>query len=99
MLKWLIIRYLSLQTERTSMAMESVKVAAYIAAGICMGIGTIGPALGQGFVGGKACESIGKRPENAGIIMRAMFIALIIVETVAIYALLIALLLVIYVVR
>ncbi len=81
------------------MAMESVKIAAYLAAGICMGLGTLGPALGQGFVGGKACESISKRPENAGLIMRAMFTALIMVETSAIYALLIALLLIIYVVR
>ncbi len=70
-----------------------VKVASCIAAGICMGIGSIGPSLGQGFVGGKACESIGKRPESAGLITRTMVVALAFVESSAIYALLVALVL------
>lgn len=70
-----------------------VKVAACVSAGICMGIGAIGPALGQGFIGGKACESIGKKPESAGLITRTMVVALAFVESSAIYALLIALVL------
>lgn len=76
-----------------------VKVAAYVAAGICMGIGAIGPALGQGFIGGKACESMGKQPESAGLITRTMIVALAFVESSAIYALLIALILLFYVAR
>lgn len=76
-----------------------VKVAACIAAGICMGIGSIGPALGQGFVGSKACESIGKRPESAGIITRTMVVAMAFVESSAIYSLLVALLLMFVVAR
>ena len=40
---------------------ELTKAAAYIGAGACMGIGTLGPALGLGIIGGKACESIGLR--------------------------------------
>ncbi len=70
-----------------------VKVAACIAAGLCMGIGSIGPSLGQGFIGGKACESIGKKPESAGLITRTMVVALAFAESSAIYALLIALVL------
>lgn len=73
---------------------EWVKVAIYVSAGLCMGIGTLGPSLGQGFIGGKACESIGKKPEAAGIVTRTMVIALAFVESTAIYALLIALLLI-----
>jgi F-type H+-transporting ATPase subunit c len=76
---------------------EMAKVAAYIAAGACMGIGTIGPALGLGFIGGKACESIGKKPESAGMIMRTMVLALAFVESTAIYALLVSLLLLVFV--
>ncbi|MFH1644360.1 MAG: ATP synthase F0 subunit C [bacterium] len=76
-----------------------VKVAAYIAAGVCMGIGAMGPALGQGFIGGKACESIGKQPENAGLITRTMIVALAFVESSAIYSLLISLILLFYVAR
>lgn len=76
-----------------------VKVAACIAAGICMGIGSIGPSLGQGFVGGKACESIGKKPESAGLITRTMVVALAFVESSAIYSLLVALVLMFVVAR
>ena len=76
-----------------------VKVAACIAAGVCMGIGSIGPPLGQGFVGSKACESIGKRPESAGIITRTMVVAMAFVESSAIYSLLVALLLMFVVAR
>lgn len=78
---------------------EWVKVAAYISAGICMGIGTLGPSLGQGFIGGKACESIGKKPENSNIIIRTMVVALAFVESTAIYALLVSLILMFYVGR
>lgn len=76
---------------------ELAKVAAYVAAGVCMGVGTLGPALGMGFIGGKACESIGKKPESAGVISRTMFMALVAVESTAIYALLVALVLLFYV--
>ena len=78
---------------------EWVKVAAYISAGICMGIGALGPSLGQGLIGGKACESIGKKPENANVIVRTMIVALAFVESTAIYALLVSLILMFYVGR
>lgn len=79
--------------------MTWVKVAAYAAAGFCMGIGTLGPSLGLGFIGGKACESIGKKPEHSNVIGRTMLLALTFVESTAIYALLISLILVFYVGR
>ncbi len=67
-----------------------VKAAAFLGAAITMGIGTIGPALGQGFIGMKACESIGKYPESSGKVRTAMMISMGLVETEAIYALIIA---------
>lgn len=79
--------------------MESVllaKAAAYIAAGIAMGIGTIGPALGQGMIGSRACETMGKYPESASKVQGAMMLAMVLVETIAIYALLVALLLIFF---
>ncbi|MFA5075204.1 MAG: ATP synthase F0 subunit C [Candidatus Babeliales bacterium] len=80
-------------------AVNWVKVAACIAAGLCMGIGSLGPSLGQGFIGGKACESIGKKPESAGLITRTMAVALTFAESSAIYALLVALVLMFVVAR
>lgn len=76
---------------------ELAKVAAYIAAGVCMGVGTLGPALGMGMIGGKACESIGRRPESATIIRNNMLLAIMFVEAVAIYAFLIAIIMLQYV--
>ncbi len=70
-----------------------VKMAAYIGAAICMGIGTLGPSIGQGLIGSKALESMGKYPEMSNKIRTTMMIALGLVETSAIYAFIIALLL------
>jgi F-type H+-transporting ATPase subunit c len=70
------------------------KAAAYLGAAIAMGVGAIGPAIGQGLVGMKACENIGKYPESYGKIRGTLFLAMTIIETSAIYALLIALLLI-----
>lgn len=66
------------------------KAAAFMGAAIAMGIGAIGPAIGQGLIGMKACESIGKDPSTAGPVRTAMMIAMGLVETSAIYAVLIA---------
>lgn len=76
---------------------ETAKVAAYVAAGFCMGIGSIGPALGQGFVGSKACESIGKQPECANLVTKTMVLALAFIESTSIYCLVIALMLIFFV--
>lgn len=72
------------------------KYAAFLGAAIAMGIGSIGPAIGQGLVGTKACESVGKYPESADKIRMTMMIAMAIIESSAIYAFLVALLLIIF---
>ena len=68
----------------------AIKVASYIAAAVTISIGTIAPALGQGMIGMKACENIGKYPESAGNIRTTMMIAMGLLEYLAVYALLIA---------
>lgn len=72
------------------------KAAAFLGAAIAMGLGSLGPALGQGFIGTKAAESVGKYPESADKIRMTMMIAMAIVESSAIYAFLIALLLILF---
>ena len=71
-----------------------VKCAALLGAGLCMGIGAIGPAIGEGFVAGKACEGISRRPEQAGLLTRTMLIGQAVSESTGIYSLVIALLLI-----
>ena len=66
------------------------QAAAFMGAAISMGLGSIGPAIGQGMIGMKACESIGKYPESANKVRTVMFISISMVETSALYCLLIA---------
>lgn len=70
------------------------KAAAWIGAAITMAFGSLGPALGQGAVGMKACENIGKYPESANKIRTTMIIALSVIESSAIYCLIVALILI-----
>ena len=71
---------------------ELIKVGALIGAGICMGFGAIGPGIGEGFAAGKACEAIGRAPENAGLLTRTMLIGQAVSESTGIYSLVVALL-------
>jgi F-type H+-transporting ATPase subunit c len=66
------------------------KAAAFIGAAITMGFGSFGPAIGQGIIGMKACENIGKYAESGNQIKTTMMIAMAIVESSAIYCLLIS---------
>lgn len=71
---------------------DLVKAGAFVGAGICMGFGAIGPGVGEGFAAGKACEAIGRSPENAGLLTRTMLIGQAVSESTGIYSLVVALL-------
>jgi len=68
-----------------------LEVLKYIAAGICMGIGSIAPALGEAMIASKAMEAIGRNPEASDKILTPMFVAMAITESTGIYALVISL--------
>jgi F-type H+-transporting ATPase subunit c len=72
---------------------DFVRGLALLGAGLAMGLGAIGPGVGEGFAAGKACEAIGRNPEEAGILSRTMILGQAISESTGIYALVIALLL------
>lgn len=72
------------------------QAAAFLGAAIAMGFGSIGPALGQGMIGKKACEGVGKYPESYTKIRMTMIIAMALVETAAIYSFIIAIMLIIF---
>jgi len=78
------------------MAIESadfVKAAACLGAAISMGLGALGPALGEGFIAAKTVEAIGKNAQEAGLLTRTMIMGQAITESTGIYALVVALLL------
>ena len=72
---------------------DFVKGMAMLGAGIAMGLGAIGPGVGEGFTAGKACEAIGRKPEEAGLLTRTMLVGQAVAESTGIYSLVIALLL------
>lgn len=65
-----------------------------LAAGLAIGLGALGPGIGIGYGAGKAMEAIGRNPEISGTILVPMLIGLGMAEAVAIYALVIAFILV-----
>ena len=75
---------------------EMVKAAAYIGAAVVMGFGSIGPAMGQGMIGKKACEAIGKNPDSTNKVRFNMILAMAIVESSAIYCFVISLMLILF---
>ena len=68
-------------------------VGAYFGAALAIGLGAIGPGIGEGYAAGKAGEGIARQPEASGTILRTMLIGQAITETSAIFALLVALIL------
>jgi F-type H+-transporting ATPase subunit c len=72
---------------------EIIKASAYLGAGLAMGLGAIGPGVGEGMAAAKACEAIGKNPAEAGLLTRTMLVGQAVTESTGIYALVIALLL------
>ncbi|MBQ4088630.1 MAG: ATP synthase F0 subunit C [Clostridia bacterium] len=61
-----------------------------IGAGLCMGIGAIGPGVGEGNAVGKALEGMARQPEASGTLRSTMIMGCAIAETTGIYSLLIA---------
>jgi len=70
-----------------------VLAVAMASAALAIGIGTIGPALAQGNAIGKAVEGIARQPEAADNIRLTMLIGIAIIESLTIYAFVIALVL------
>lgn len=65
-----------------------------LAAGLGMGMGAIGSAIGEGMIAMKAVESLGRQPSASAKLVRVMIIAQAVTETAAIFALVVSLLLV-----
>lgn len=64
-----------------------------LAPALAIGIGVIGPGLAIGLIGSKAMEAIGRNPEATSTIQTNMILAISFAESLAIFALVIALML------
>jgi F-type H+-transporting ATPase subunit c len=71
-----------------------LNLAKTIGAGIAVGIGGIGPGIGSGLAGETACVASAAKPRLDPIILRTMLIGQAVSQSTAIYALIIALILI-----
>ena len=69
-----------------------IEIVSIIAAAIAVSFGAIGPALADGRAVAAAMDAIARQPESAGTLSRTLFVGLAMIETMAIYCLVIAVL-------
>ena len=62
-------------------------------AAVTMALGAIGAALGEGRIGAAAMDALARQPDEAGSITRTLFVSLAMVESTAIFCLVISLIL------
>ena len=75
-------------TEHAIRALGSI-----ITAGLTMAIGAFGAAFGESRIGTAGLDALARQPDEAGSITRSQFVALAMVESTAIFCLVIALVL------
>ncbi|HZJ03713.1 MAG TPA: ATP synthase F0 subunit C [Thermoleophilia bacterium] len=69
------------------------QAAARLAAGIGIGLATLGPGIGIGYLTGRTTDAIARQPEAVGDIRTTMIIGVALAEALTLYAFVIAILL------
>lgn len=75
-------------SDETILALGSI-----VMAGLTMAIGAFGAALGESRIGAAGVDALARQPDEAAAITRNQFVALAMVESTAIFCLVIALVL------
>ncbi len=70
-----------------------IQAASYFGAGVSVGFGAIGAALGEGYTAGRANSILSYRPKMSGDVLKTMLVGQAIAETAGIFALVISMLL------
>lgn len=70
-----------------------IALVSIVTAGLTMALGSLGPSLGEGRAVSSALEAMARQPDSASTITRTLFVGLAMVESTAIYCLVIALVL------
>jgi F-type H+-transporting ATPase subunit c len=74
--------------------MTLIAVVSIVAAGATIAVGSIGPALGEGRAVSTALTSLAQQPDAASTITRTLFVGLAMIESIAIYCLVISMILI-----
>ena len=80
-------------TDDGAKTMNWIQIASILGAALAVSFGAVGPALGEGRAVAAAMDAIARQPEAANTLSRTLFVGLAMIETMAIYCLVIALLL------
>jgi F-type H+-transporting ATPase subunit c len=73
---------------------DLIAIASIITAGLTMAIGSIGPALAQGRAITQAMTAIAQQPDESTTITRTLFVGLAMIESFAIYCLVVSMILI-----
>jgi F-type H+-transporting ATPase subunit c len=85
--------FVPLINERKFIMDPLVSAASVLAAALAIGLAAIGPGIGQGNAAGQAVEGIARQPEAEGKIRGTLLLTLAFMESLTIYGLVIALVL------
>jgi F-type H+-transporting ATPase subunit c len=75
-------------------SVDTIAMASIVVAGMTMAIGSIGPAIGEGWALSRALSAIAQQPDEANNITRTLFVGLAMVESIAIYCFVISIILI-----
>lgn len=73
---------------------DTIGVASIVIAGMTMAIGSIGPAIGEGWALSRALTAIAQQPDEANTLTRTLFVGLAMIESIAIYCFVISIILI-----
>lgn len=71
-----------------------IAVTSIVTSGITIAIGSIGPALAEGIAVARALTAIAQQPDEASTISRTLFVGLAMIESTAIYCLVVSIILI-----
>lgn len=71
-----------------------IAFASIIGAALAIGIGAIGPALGEGRAVAQALQAIAQQPDESNTITRTLFVGLAMIESTAIYCFVVSMILI-----
>lgn len=73
---------------------QLIATVSIVTAGLTIAIGTIAPALGQGRAVSAALSALAQQPDAASTITRTLFVGLAMIESLAIYAFVVSMILI-----
>lgn len=82
-----------IKEEKKIIMNPTIAAASVIAAALAIGLAAIGPGIGQGTAAGEAVSGIARQPEAEGKIRGTLLLSLAFMESLTIYGLVIALVL------